>query len=119
MTLQELTGTYNITGRNQDAETNIYKGILSLTIDNNNRIHAKWVINNNQEQIGYGFFKNDILVINFKYKSEDNKTYKGVVVYKCITKDLLDGFWSEKYGNPLFLGEECCFRVETQKELIN
>jgi hypothetical protein len=28
---------------------------------------------------------------------------KGVAVYRCITPDLLDGFWSEKHGNPLHL----------------
>ena len=45
--------------------------------------------------------------------------FKGVVVYKCITKDVLDGFWSEKHGNPLYLGAERCFRVGTQKEKMN
>lgn len=44
-------------------------------------------------------------------ESEDRKIYKGVAVYRCITKDILDGFWSEKHGNPLYLGSEYCVRI--------
>lgn len=118
MTHQELVGQYSIIGSNQDAESNTYKGILNLTIDQNNRIKAKWVINETQEQFGHGFFKDNILVINFNYKS-DNSTFKGIVVYKCISKDVLEGFWSEKHGDPKYLGEEQCFRVDKLKETIN
>ena len=118
MKLQELIGQYAIIGSNQDAESNTYKGLLDLTLDQNNRIKAKWIINTTQEQFGNGFFKDNILVINFNYKS-DNNTFKGVVVYKCISKDLLEGFWSEKHGDPKYLGEERCFRIDTLKEVIN
>lgn len=118
MTLQELVGTYSIIGSNQDAESNTYKGTLDLTIDGNNRVKVKWLINNMQEQFGNGFFKDNILVINFNYKSENN-IFKGVVVYKCISKDLLEGFWSEKHGDPNYLGLERCFRVDKLKEVIN
>lgn len=111
MTIEDLTGNFNIIGTNQDAEDNNYKGTLSLSLDKNKRIDAKWFINNEQIQSGNGFFRDNILVINFNYKGEDAKTYKGVVVYRCLTKDLLDGFWSEKHGNPLFLGTERCFRI--------
>tara|TARA_R110002050_G_scaffold202806_1_gene338015 strand:- start:15388 stop:15747 length:360 start_codon:yes stop_codon:yes gene_type:complete len=119
MTIQDLVGKYNIIGSNQDALANTYKGTLDLKLDENNRIKAKWLINDDQLQLGTGFFKNNILVINFNYKDEDNNTYKGVVVYKCISKDILDGFWSEKHGNPLYLGEERCFRVNSQKQLVD
>lgn len=119
MTINQLPGTYNITGTNQNEEVTTYKGTLDLTLDENNRITAKWLINNNQEQLGVGFFKDNILVINFNYKGENETIYKGVVVYKCITKDVLDGFWSEKHGNPLYLGKERCFRVGSQNELVN
>lgn len=112
MTLQELAGEYTVIGSNQDAESNTYKGTLNLALDKNNRIKAKWLINDTQEQLGTGFFKDNILVINFNYKS-DHSVFKGVVVYKCISKDLLDGFWSEKHGDPNFLGNERCFRVST------
>ncbi|WP_034059304.1 hypothetical protein [Lacinutrix jangbogonensis] len=119
MTIQQLPGTYKITGSNQDEVAAPYNGTLELALDSNNRIIAKWLINDNQEQTGTGFFKDNILVINFNYKGDDDAIFKGVVVYKCITKDLLDGFWSEKHGNPLYLGEERCFRIGTKKEIVN
>lgn len=118
MTLEELSGKYTVIGSNQDADSNEYKGTLYLSVDDNNRIRAKWLINNSQEQLGYGFFKDNILVINFNYKNQNN-IFKGVVVYKCISKDLLEGFWSEKHGDPNYLGAERCFRSDKLKELIN
>jgi len=119
MTIQDLIGQYSISGRNQDDSNEMtYEGILTLSLDNNNRIIAQWLINDNQEQKGYGFFKDNILVINFNYKGEDDEIYKGVAVYRCITKDVLDGFWSEKHGNPLYLGTEHCLRIES-REFLN
>lgn len=115
MTVEQLTGNYAISGSNQEESNQItYKGILSLSLDENNRIIAQWLINNTQQQKGYGFFKDNILVINFSYKGDENKTFKGVAVYKCITKDILEGFWSEKHGNPLYLGTEHCLRMKTE-----
>jgi hypothetical protein len=119
MTITELTGHYNIIGSNQDAEGADYKGTLELTLDAHNRITAKWLIHKDQVQLGTGFFKDNILVINFNYKGDNDTLYKGVVVYKCLSKDLLEGFWSEKHGNPLYLGEERCFRMGIPKEVIN
>ncbi|SCY79836.1 hypothetical protein SAMN02927916_3457 [Flavobacterium anhuiense] len=117
MTIQDLVGTFSVSGSNQDESNEItYKGVLALTLDKNNRIKANWVINSRQQK-GTGFFKDNILVINFNYKGDDNKIYKGVVVYRCITKDVLDGFWSEKHGNPLYLGSEHCLRMETTERL--
>jgi hypothetical protein len=107
-----------IIGTNQDAEGNKYEGVLKLTLDPYNRIKAKWFIQNWQEQLGYGFFKDNILVINFNYTSDD-KVFKGVVVYKCLSKDVLEGFWSEKHGDPNYLGLERCFRIKNSKEKIN
>lgn len=118
MIIQDLVGNYNIIGNNQDAEEHSYKGVLSLSLDVNNRIIAKWLINEEQAQVGTGFFNDNILVINFKYQGTDKNTYKGVVVYRCISKDILDGFWSEKHGNPLFLGKERCFRIK-ENEVLN
>ncbi len=118
MTLEDLPGKYTVIGSNQDANPNEYKGVLNLSLDGNNRIRARWLINNSQEQLGYGFFKDNILVINFNYKNE-NSVFKGVVVYKCISKDLLEGFWSEKHGDPNYLGTERCFRFDILKEPIN
>ena len=119
MTVEDLAGSFSIMGSNQDEEGARYKGTLHLTLDENNRIQADWLINESQIQTGTGFFKDNILVINFNYNGEENRIYKGVVVYKCITKDILDGFWSEKHGNPLYIGEERCFRIGTQKEVVN
>ncbi|MBB4804611.1 hypothetical protein HNP37_004708 [Flavobacterium nitrogenifigens] len=118
MTIQDLVGNYAISGSNQDESNEItYKGVLTLTLDQNNRIKAEWIINNSQIQKGNGFFKDNILVINFRYKGDDHKIYKGVAVYRCMNKDILDGFWSEKHGNPLYLGSEYCLRMETTEKL--
>jgi len=119
MSIEEIVGEYSIIGTNQDEDGNTYKGSLSLSIDANQRIAAEWIINNNQRQLGSGFFKDNILVVNFYYHGDDGNIYKGVAVYRCISKDILDGFWSEKHGDPLYLGEERCFRIKKQKDLIN
>jgi len=119
MTIQILAGTYNIIGKNQEETDVNYTGTLTLNLDKNNRIVAKWLIDGEQEQVGTGFFKDGILVINFNYQGEANEVLKGVVVYRCITKDVLDGFWSEKHGNPLYLGEERCFRVKKNEHQLD
>lgn len=49
MNINELVGRFSITGSNQDEESIAYKRTLELTLDKNNRIHAKWLINNSQE----------------------------------------------------------------------
>lgn len=118
MNIEDLVGQFQILGSNQDETEKTYKGTLDLALDANNRIVAKWLINRSQEQFGSGFFKDNILVINFNYQGDENTIYKGVAVYRCISKDVLDGFWSEKYGNPLFMGEERCFRI-TEDILLN
>lgn len=111
MSIQDLIGTYSIEGNNQEASTSAsYKGELTLTLNENNRIAAHWIINGEQVQNGTGFFKDNILVINFNYLGDDKHVYKGVVVYKCMNKDFLEGFWSEKHGDPLYLGTERCYR---------
>jgi len=119
MSIKQLVGTYKIEGSNQDKSSDVYKGELTLTLDHNNRIIATWLINNEHVQFGTGFYKDHILVINFNYKGEENKTYKGVAVYKCISENVLEGFWSEKEGNPLYLGKERCFKMRTGNQLLN
>lgn len=119
MTVQDVVGNFSVIGSNQDADENSYEGTLSLSLDAHQRVIAKWKINQTQEQFGLGFFKNNILVINFNYKGVENKTYNGVVVYKCITKDILEGFWSEELGNPKYLGSENCFRITSKHQLLN
>ncbi len=67
MTVKDLVGRYSVIGSNQNDSDKEYQGVLSLTIDENNRIVAKWLIHNEQEQFGVGFFKDNILGINFHY----------------------------------------------------
>ena len=118
MIIQDLVGTYIVEGSNQNGSDEIgYKGTLALTLDENSRIIAHWIIED-QEQNGTGFFKDNILVINFNYLGDNDIIYKGVAVYKCINKDILEGFWSEKHGNPLHLGTERCLR-KVSKERFN
>ncbi len=118
MQIEDLVGEFQIIGSNQDDTKNNYKGTLRLTLDSNKRIQANWLINKSQQQFGEGFFKDNILVINFEYQGDENNIYKGTVVYKCLSRDILDGFWSEEFGNPNYLGEERCFRIK-KNEILN
>ena len=61
MNIKELIGTFSIIGSNQDDDENSYKGELTLSLDENNRIIAKWLINKSQQQFGIGFFKDNIV----------------------------------------------------------
>ena len=117
MTIQDLVGSYAVDGNNQEERGHSYHGILILSLDENLRIIARWMIGDHMQN-GTGFFKDDILVINFSYEGDDQKIYKGTAVYRCVTRDILDGFWSEKYGNPLYLGTESCVRI-TGSEFLN
>lgn len=111
--IQDLVGTYSISGYNQELHQDLcYSGTLTLKLNSDNRIVATWLINGTQLQTGLGFFKHNILVIHFVYQDEEQKDYKGIAVYRCLSKDILDGFWSEKHGNPLYLGSEKCLRIK-------
>ena len=54
MTIQDLIGDYFIEGTNQDETNDTYHGILTLSLDENNRIIAQWVIGD-AVQNGTGF----------------------------------------------------------------
>ena len=110
MIIEDLVGSYTVEGSNQDENGIAYHGILSLNLDENNRMVARWNIGDHIQN-GNGFFKDQILVINFNYEGADEQLYKGVAVYRCLSKDVLNGFWSEKHGNPLYLGSEYCVRI--------
>ena len=75
MKTQDILGYFSIIGTNQDDSKNTYKGKLFLSLDDDRKIIAKWLINNTQEQFGTGFFKNNILVINFYYKSIEGNAF--------------------------------------------
>ncbi|KAB1069080.1 hypothetical protein F6U93_04825 [Tamlana haliotis] len=119
MSIQDLVGDFSIVGSNQDGEPYNYKGTLNLSLDHHNRIKARWLINENQVQIGHGFFKDNILVINFHYTGENHQTFHGVVVYKCLSKNVFEGFWSEEYGDPQYLGSEQCTRMDIANNTLN
>ncbi|WP_438963000.1 hypothetical protein [Nonlabens sp.] len=119
MTQNELIGTYVIEGSNQDASKSSYKGTLQLSLDHHQRILAQWTIAEDQTQQGIGFFKNNILVINFQYHNEVNQLFKGTVVYNCLTPELLEGFWSEEKGDPQFLGTEMAYRVSNENTVLH
>ncbi len=116
MQVEDLVGTYTIKGTNQTEEVSKYQGVLHLSLDENKRIVAQWQIGEALQE-GEGFFKDDILVIYFGYEGEDGEVLKGIVVYKCISKDYLEGFWSEKYGDPKYLGSEKCYRIDSGFEV--
>ncbi|CAD7813585.1 hypothetical protein CHRY9390_02678 [Chryseobacterium aquaeductus] len=117
MTVQDVVGSYSIQGSNQEETDHIsYHGILTLSLDENNRIIAQWMIGDH-EQSGTDFFKDDLLVINFQYEGDDENIYKGTAVYRCLTTDILEGFWSEKNGDPRYLGSEYGARINTTEFL--
>ena len=117
MTVADLVGDFSIIGSNQNDSNVNYRGVLTLSLDEDNRIIAKWLIHNEQEQVGSGFFKDNILVVNFQYLGENLEIFNGTVVYRCLNKDILDGFWSEEYGDPRFLGSERCFRIKENSDV--
>ncbi|MPS74891.1 MAG: hypothetical protein E2590_17305 [Chryseobacterium sp.] len=110
MTVDDLVGHYAVEGSNQDEQGIAYHGFLTLGLDESKRIIAQWTIGDHIQN-GTGFFRDDILVINFHYEDDEGKVYKGVAVYRFINKNVLDGFWSEKHGDPLYLGSEYCTRI--------
>jgi len=115
ITVQDIEGSFQVSGRNQNEQASSYQGVLNLKLRLDGSIRAHWTIGGTQEQVGNGFFKNNLLVINFNYG--DELEYRGTVVYKCLTSDILDGFWSEESADPKYLGSEKAFRI--QSELLN
>ncbi|WP_405382434.1 hypothetical protein [Maribacter sp. LLG6340-A2] len=116
---EQLKGTYHILGFNQNKEASRYSGYLHVTTTGTHRVNAEWIIDGEQTQLGTGFYHNNILVINFSYEGDARKIYKGVVVYRVINKNILNGFWSEKHGNDAYLGIEECRRLNKSETLFN
>lgn len=109
---KDIIGHFSVIGTNQDDSRNTYTGELNLSLDKDDRIVAKWLINKSQPQNGIGVLKNNSLVINFQYQGDENTIYRGTVIYKFLTKDILEGTWTEEFGNPNYVGTENCFRVK-------
>ncbi|BAO55984.1 hypothetical protein [Nonlabens marinus] len=119
MTLDDLMGSFTIQGENQNAMKSSYSGTLELSLNSDLQVVANWQIGEEQTQSGLGFYKDNILVINFKYTGGDGARYYGTVVYKCVTKDVLVGFWSEELGDPAFLGTEKAYRIRSSQKILN
>ncbi|OIQ30327.1 MAG: hypothetical protein BM564_02860 [Bacteroidetes bacterium MedPE-SWsnd-G2] len=119
MKVEDLVGNYSIVGENQNDSGVQYRGTLSLKLDADKRIVAQWLIHDEQVQVGEGFFSNDILVINFSYQGENQQLFTGTVVYRCLSKTVLDGFWSESEGDPRYLGKEKAYRMFGEGQLLN
>ena len=47
--IKDLVGKYSIIGKNQNIEQSDYKGTLTLSLDENDRINAKWMIGSQQQ----------------------------------------------------------------------
>ena len=50
MKIEDLIGSYAIIGTNQDDSENTYTGELNLSLNQDNQIIAKWLINKSQQQ---------------------------------------------------------------------
>jgi hypothetical protein len=106
MQITDLIGTYLIEGYNQNEDETIYSGTLTLSFQSDNRLAAIWQIEPDQMQYGIGFFRNEMLVINFHYVGDNQENYHGVVAYNCTAKNILQGVWSEEMGDSKFVGVE-------------
>ncbi len=83
MTVHDLAGSYSIKGSNQEASEQVsYHGTLILSVDENARIIARWIIGDHIQN-GTGFYKDRILVLNFNYEGDDQKSIK-VLLYTVV-----------------------------------
>lgn len=117
MQAKDLEGRFKIIGTNSTPEESTYKGMLTLTLNSEGWLEALWEVGGSQTQFGSGFYKNGLLVLNFEYVGEDGLPYYGVVAYKCLDADTLDGIWSEDFGDPLHVGTEKAYRIK--ENLLN
>jgi hypothetical protein len=113
MHITDLVGSFYVEGANQNAEGSTYKGTLTLSLIGQNRLQAIWQIGNDQTQFGEGFFKNNLLVINFYYQGVEDTYFYGTVAYTCLSADRLEGIWTEEAADPNFVGEEKAIRLKT------
>ena len=112
MKINDIIGNYLIEGANQNEEGSKYRGSLTLTIRAKGGIHAVWKIEPDQMQYGVGFFNNNMLVINFYYKGDNEVVFKGVVAYTCNSNGTLDGIWSEEIGDSKYVGLEKAHKLK-------
>lgn len=114
--LNEFLGTYKILGSNQDAAASNYHGTLKLSSENNEIVTAQWMIGTSQKHEGIGILEDEHLLIKFQYEGDDKTIYHGVVEYHLLENGILEGFWTEEYGDNRFLGTEQCFKLNSAKD---
>ena len=114
MEVTNLVGNYILKGMNQDEEGSKYEGTLNLSLRSDGGLNAVWRINPDQMQYGVGFFKNEMLVINFNYVGDDDVVFRGVVAYSQNSSDILEGVWSEEAGNLKCVGVEKAYKIKTE-----
>ncbi|MFT4755258.1 MAG: hypothetical protein ACI9GM_000913 [Salibacteraceae bacterium] len=117
MRITDVLGNYLVEGANQNEEETKYEGSLILSLRADGRLNAVWQIDPDQMQYGIGFFKNEMLVINFYYVGDNDAVFRGVVAYNCSNMDTLAGIWSEEAGDSKYVGVETAHKI--QPEFLN
>lgn len=109
--VEQFIGTYKILGSNQDEEASNYQGILRLNSHDGEIIEGEWTIAADQKQYGIGLIEDSRLVLKFHYMGDDGNQYQGIVEYHIVSDGILEGFWTEEFGDNRFLGTEQCFKM--------
>ena len=114
--LNDFLGTYKILGSNQDKEASNYQGFLTLSSKDKEIVEAQWTIGTSQKHMGIGFIEDEKLLVKFQYEGDDHVMFHGVVEYHLLENGILEGIWTEEYGDNRFLGTEQCFKLNTKSE---
>lgn len=89
-----VCGVYNVVGGNPVVDKSYYTGLLHVDLVSN-QIEASWLIEGEQQQVGYGFVFNNTLIISFSYWAE-KELYNGIVAYDFLTPEIVIGKWTEE-----------------------
>ncbi|NLR91056.1 hypothetical protein [Flammeovirga agarivorans] len=91
-----IIGNYAVFGHNPWDSTSEYTGNVSIQELDKNKFHIDWTVGfSDYYQKGTGQWIKNFFVVNFDYK-DNQQTYKGVVIYKSIDDETLEGFWIEE-----------------------
>lgn len=94
-----VLGKYYIVGSNAIDSDSGYIGVLEVFKDKD-RCYGRWTIEEEDVQEGYGFFKNNILTLGFKYERE-GVFFTGVISYEFLADDIIIGHWTEEASNTV------------------
>lgn len=115
--INDFIGTYKILGSNQDEEASNYQGLLKISSLDGEIIEAEWTIGDSQKHQGIGLLEDSRLLLKFRYEGDDGQTFHGVVEYHLLESGILEGFWTEEYGDNRFLGTEQCFKLDSDSKV--